>query len=55
VEVVVAEASGQADHIPRINMLEVRPDRVRLVGLAFEEYVIQGIDGRDPMGSSVSD
>jgi hypothetical protein len=31
---------GAAAHIPRINMLEVRPDRVRIVGLAFEEYVI---------------
>jgi 8-oxo-dGTP pyrophosphatase MutT (NUDIX family) len=53
VEVVLAQASGHADHIPRINMLEVRPDCIRLVGLGFEEYVIYG---REPIVSaSVSD
>jgi 8-oxo-dGTP diphosphatase len=29
-----------ASHIPRVNLLEVRPDYVRVVGLAFEEYII---------------
>ena len=57
VELVLAQASGcpvgPAAHTPRINMLEARPDRVRLVGLGFEEYVIYG---REPIGSaSVSD
>jgi len=40
VELVIAQASGAVAHIPRINMLEARPDCVRLVGLAFEEYRI---------------
>ncbi len=47
VELVLAQASqchlGPAAHIPRINMLEVRLDRVRLVGLGFEEYVINAV------------
>jgi hypothetical protein len=43
VELVLARASAPAVHIPRINMLEVRPDGVRLVGLAFEEYVINAV------------
>lgn len=42
VEWVLAQASGPAAHIPWINMLEARPERVRVVGLAFEEYVING-------------
>jgi len=33
--------SRPADHIPRVNMLEVRPDFIRVVGLAFEEYLIR--------------
>jgi 8-oxo-dGTP pyrophosphatase MutT (NUDIX family) len=49
VEFVVAQASVPAVHIPRINMLEVRADRVRLVGLAFEEYVIRA--GREARGT----
>ena len=40
VGVVLEEVSMPMAHIPRINMLEVRADRVRLVGLAYEEYVI---------------
>lgn len=40
VELVLAEVSGGATHIPRINMLETRPDAVRIVGLAFEEYLV---------------
>jgi len=42
VELVLAQVSCPAAHIPRINMLESRPERVRLVGLAFEEYVVYG-------------
>jgi 8-oxo-dGTP diphosphatase len=41
VDLVVARASMPREHMPWINMLEVRPDRVRIVGLAFEEYVIR--------------
>lgn len=37
---VRAEVSRPAAHIPRVNLLEVRPDCIRVVGLAFEEYVI---------------
>ena len=43
VELVLAQASVPSAHIPRINMLEVRPDRIRVVGLAFEEYVIHAV------------
>jgi 8-oxo-dGTP diphosphatase len=39
-DLILAQASCPAAHIPRINMLEARPDCIRLVGLAFEEYVI---------------
>jgi 8-oxo-dGTP pyrophosphatase MutT (NUDIX family) len=30
-------------HVQAINMLELRPERVRLLGLAFEEYVISAV------------
>jgi 8-oxo-dGTP pyrophosphatase MutT (NUDIX family) len=43
VEQVLTWAAVPAPNIPRINMLEVRPDVVRLVGLAFEEYVIRAL------------
>lgn len=42
VDLVLARVSIPAVHIPRINMLEARRDCVRVVGLAFEEYVIYG-------------
>jgi 8-oxo-dGTP pyrophosphatase MutT (NUDIX family) len=42
VDLVLAEASGSGAQIPGINMLEVRPECVRVVGLGFEEYVIVG-------------
>jgi len=41
-EVVLAQVSGPGMEIPRINMLEARPDGIRVVGLAFEEYFIYG-------------
>jgi hypothetical protein len=41
VELVLAQVSVPAAHIPRINMLQARPDCIRVVGLAFEEYVIR--------------
>jgi 8-oxo-dGTP pyrophosphatase MutT (NUDIX family) len=40
VQLVLAQVSCPAAHIPRINMLEARPERVRVVGLGFEEYLI---------------
>jgi 8-oxo-dGTP pyrophosphatase MutT (NUDIX family) len=43
VDLVLAVASALAAHIPLINMLEVRPEAVRLVGLGFEEYVISAV------------
>jgi 8-oxo-dGTP diphosphatase len=43
VEWVLAQAPRAATHIPPINMLEARPERVRIAGLAFEEYVIDAI------------
>ena len=42
-ELVLSQLPGRATHIPRINMLEARPDAVRIVGLAFEEYVIDAL------------
>jgi 8-oxo-dGTP pyrophosphatase MutT (NUDIX family) len=41
VEVILAQAAGGETQIPRINMLEVREESVRVVGLGFEEYVIR--------------
>jgi 8-oxo-dGTP diphosphatase len=38
---VLAWASQPTPHIPRLNRVEVRPNAVRLLGLAFEEYRIQ--------------
>jgi 8-oxo-dGTP pyrophosphatase MutT (NUDIX family) len=43
VDLVLAHVSAPAAHIPRINMLQVQPDAIRLVGLAFEEYVIDAV------------
>jgi 8-oxo-dGTP diphosphatase len=39
-ELVVAHFSGPGESIPAINLLEVLSDRIRVVGLAFEEYLI---------------
>ena len=41
VELILARASRPAALIPSINMLEVRPSLIRIVGLAFEEYLIR--------------
>ena len=40
VEPVITHFSAPGKLFPCVNVLEVRPDRIRLVGLAFEEYVI---------------
>ena len=37
---VLTRFSVPAGHIPRINLLEVRSDQIRVAGLAFEEYWI---------------
>ena len=42
VEWVQALVSEPAEHIPHVNLVEVRPEYIRIVGLAFEEYVIYG-------------
>ena len=44
VDLVLAQMGSQAAHIPRINMLEARPDFILVVGLAFEEYWIRARD-----------
>ena len=41
VDLLLGQAPAPAAHIPRINRLEVRPEAVRMAGLAFEEYVIE--------------
>jgi 8-oxo-dGTP pyrophosphatase MutT (NUDIX family) len=38
---VVARLSRAGTQVPRVNAVEVRPDGVRVTGLAFEEYVIR--------------
>ena len=40
---VVARVTAPATHIPRCNALEIQPDHIRIVGLAFEEYHIQSL------------
>jgi 8-oxo-dGTP pyrophosphatase MutT (NUDIX family) len=40
VDLVLAHFSAPQQHFPSINILEVRADRIRVVGLAFEEYLI---------------
>ncbi len=37
---VVARFATPGRHVPTVNCLEVRPDYIRITGLAFEEYVI---------------
>jgi hypothetical protein len=37
---VVAHFAVPGKFFPRINLLEIRPDHIRVVGLAFEEYLI---------------
>jgi 8-oxo-dGTP pyrophosphatase MutT (NUDIX family) len=37
---ILAQAARAASDIPGVNLLEIRPDYIRLVGLAFEEYII---------------
>lgn len=44
VEQVVARFSAPAPHIPVVNLLEVRPEYVCVVGLAFEKYFIYATD-----------
>ena len=41
VTLVLANSSVPARGVPPVSLLEVRPDYIRVVGLAFEEYLIQ--------------
>ena len=38
---VLAHFSVPGPHIPYVNFLEVEPDYIRVIGLAFEEYLIR--------------
>jgi len=38
---VLAKVSAASLHIPQVNRVEVQPDYIRVVGLAFEEYIIR--------------
>jgi 8-oxo-dGTP pyrophosphatase MutT (NUDIX family) len=40
VELVISHFSAPGEFFPSVNLLEVRPDAIRLEGLAFEEYLI---------------
>jgi 8-oxo-dGTP pyrophosphatase MutT (NUDIX family) len=40
VELVVCHFTVPGKHVARINLLEIRSDNIRVVGLAFEEYLI---------------
>lgn len=40
VYLVLAHFGIPGDHVPLLNLLEVRPDYIRLAGLDFEEYLI---------------
>lgn len=41
VSAVVARFCAPDGQVPALNLLEVRPGRVRIVGLAFQEYIIE--------------
>lgn len=45
VEQVVARFSTPGKLFPGVNLLEIRPDGIRVVGLAFEEYLISASAG----------
>jgi hypothetical protein len=40
VELVLAHFGIPGNHVPLVNLLEVRPDYIRVAGLDFEEYLI---------------
>ena len=42
VEQVLAHFGAPGNHVPLVNLLEVRPDYIRVAGLDFEEYLISG-------------
>ena len=37
---VAAQFAMPGEIVPRINLLEIKSDRIRVLGLAFEEYLI---------------
>jgi hypothetical protein len=40
IALVLAHFGVPGDHVPLVNLLEVRPDYIRVAGLDFEEYLI---------------
>jgi hypothetical protein len=38
---VIDHFSAPASYVPKVNAIEVRPEYVRIHGLAFEQYVIE--------------
>ena len=40
VEQVLAHFGAPGNHVPLVNLMEVRPDYIRVAGLDFEEYLI---------------
>ena len=40
VELVLAHFGVPGNHVPLVNLLEVRPEYIRVAGLDFEEYLI---------------
>jgi 8-oxo-dGTP pyrophosphatase MutT (NUDIX family) len=44
-EALRARFSDPGGEMPQVNLLEASPDRVRIVDLRFEEYLIQAMDG----------
>jgi len=41
VQAVMEHFASPLEHFPRVNLLEVHPDHIRIVGLALEEYLIR--------------
>jgi 8-oxo-dGTP pyrophosphatase MutT (NUDIX family) len=37
---VASRFTASKTHFPSVNLMEIQPDKIRLVGLAFEEYLI---------------
>ena len=50
---VLAQVSAASPHIPQVNRVEVQPDYIRVVGLAFEEYIIRASNGADADGAQL--
>ncbi len=44
-DAVRAYLSAPGAHAAKVNRIEARPERIRIHGLAFEEYVIETVAG----------